>query len=53
MNKKEKIQQSIITLIFQQKYLKHTIVLHFTELSPQKTAKYGQQVELTKKTQYL
>ena len=25
-------------------YFKHTIALHFPELNPQKTAKYGQQI---------
>ena len=33
------------TLIFQQKYLKHTITLHFQELLSMKVAKHGPQIE--------
>ena len=35
--------------LFQEKYFKQTIVLHFQKLLPQKTAKYGPQIEFMKK----
>ena len=40
---------NILILIFQQKYLKRTIALHFPELLPKKTAKYGPKIEFTSK----
>ena len=43
------LQYPYNTLIFQHKYLKHTIALHFTDLLTKKTAKQGQQIEFTTK----
>ena len=40
---------NILKIIFQQNYLQDTIAMHFPELLPPKSAKYGPQIEFTTK----